>query len=452
MKRVCRWFPIVVVVACGSPEVTETPVAGDPVAPDNGVDFGPTDVPDASDEDSGTTDGDGDATDVDGAEDVADDVEDTNSDDVADVAPPDDAGPADARVDADPPDTGPADTGPADTGPADTGPADAGSADTEPPDAAPVDLGTADVGPPDTGPEDTGPPDVCTAECAGKVCGAADGCGGTCQPGSGCCTDQCSPSGDTKCSGTKLQTCGDYDSDPCLEWSAPSACPGSQECSAGECKEPACFNQCAPGATMCASGSSVQACVDTDGDGCVEWAAPSACPSGTCSGGECTTAACVEPVGQIPAVGATGNGVCDWQHLLANDGQAAEFWGDSDDTWLQSGLPITTCRIVDFGSTCTPDAICVEAWVGQNGCSGDTCDGPCDPCKGFGGALDIFSNLTNSTSSYSFEFSMYIDDTSDPGKVQCYKFTDTPIRYVMVCRSSCSKTSANVFVDHVYLQ
>jgi hypothetical protein len=47
---------------------------------------------------------------------------------------------------------------------------------------------------------------------------------------------------------------------------------------------------------------------------------------------------------------------------------------------------------------------------------------------------------------------MYVGETSDPGKTQCYKFNDTPIRYVMVCRSSCPATSPNVFVDHVYLQ
>ncbi|MCA9670528.1 MAG: hypothetical protein KC503_33255 [Myxococcales bacterium] len=32
----------------------------------------------------------------------------------------------------------------------------------------------------------------CTADCASKRCGASDGCGGSCQPGSGCCTPSCS--------------------------------------------------------------------------------------------------------------------------------------------------------------------------------------------------------------------------------------------------------------------
>lgn len=33
---------------------------------------------------------------------------------------------------------------------------------------------------------------ACQPQCAGKRCGEGDGCGGTCQPGSGCCTPSCS--------------------------------------------------------------------------------------------------------------------------------------------------------------------------------------------------------------------------------------------------------------------
>ena len=51
------------------------------------------------------------------------------------------------------------------------------------------------------------------------------------------CTDECTPSGKTQCSGTSLQTCGrDYDSDSCLEWNTAAACPTSgQSCSNGAC-------------------------------------------------------------------------------------------------------------------------------------------------------------------------------------------------------------------------
>ena len=58
-----------------------------------------------------------------------------------------------------------------------------------------------------------------------------------------------------------------------------------------------------------------------------------------------------------------------------DDGKAAEFWSNQDNTndWL--GVPVTGCQVVDFGETCTPNEICVEAWAGDNGCSRDTCGG-----------------------------------------------------------------------------
>jgi len=50
------------------------------------------------------------------------------------------------------------------------------------------------------------------------------------------CTDECSPSGSTQCSGAAgYQTCGDYDADPCLEWSSVTNCAGGEVCSGGVC-------------------------------------------------------------------------------------------------------------------------------------------------------------------------------------------------------------------------
>lgn len=38
------------------------------------------------------------------------------------------------------------------------------------------------------------------------------------------CTNDCSASGQTQCSGSNIQTCGNYDADVCLEWGGSSAC------------------------------------------------------------------------------------------------------------------------------------------------------------------------------------------------------------------------------------
>ena len=51
----------------------------------------------------------------------------------------------------------------------------------------------------------------------------------------GGCTDEC-PAGAGEClSTTSERTCGEFDTDPCREWSPPTACPGVEECTMGRC-------------------------------------------------------------------------------------------------------------------------------------------------------------------------------------------------------------------------
>jgi len=53
--------------------------------------------------------------------------------------------------------------------------------------------------------------------------------------GSSSCTNECSTTGARQCSGNAVQTCGNYDTDSCLEWSAATACTTGQTCSGGQC-------------------------------------------------------------------------------------------------------------------------------------------------------------------------------------------------------------------------
>jgi len=48
------------------------------------------------------------------------------------------------------------------------------------------------------------------------------------------CINECS-SGSKTCVGNGYKTCGNYDSDTCLEWSSVTSCPSSQTCSNGQC-------------------------------------------------------------------------------------------------------------------------------------------------------------------------------------------------------------------------
>jgi len=55
------------------------------------------------------------------------------------------------------------------------------------------------------------------------------GCGGGGGNRGGSCSNSCTSSGATQCSGLQIQTCG-TDSSGCLAWSAATACPGTLSC------------------------------------------------------------------------------------------------------------------------------------------------------------------------------------------------------------------------------
>lgn len=101
------------------------------------------------------------------------------------------------------------------------------------------------------------------------------------------CSNVCSGVGGTQCSGNSVQTCDDLDNDGCLEWSAGQACPSGDQCVAGAC---VCQNACSSaGATRC-DGAGIQTCGDFNSDGCLAWSAAQACPDGqSCSADQCSS-------------------------------------------------------------------------------------------------------------------------------------------------------------------
>jgi len=116
------------------------------------------------------------------------------------------------------------------------------------------------------GPAGCGPCNACPPSCAGKTCGASDGCNGICHAGSGCCTPACSGKncGSDGCGGS----CG--------------SCSGNNTCggggSAGVCG-------CTP-ATTCSGGATC----GTQPDGCGGTVSCGSCPvvAGVyCNAGTC---------------------------------------------------------------------------------------------------------------------------------------------------------------------
>ncbi len=161
----------------------------------------------------------------------------------------------------------------------------------------------------------------------------------------------------------------------------------------------------------------------------------------------------MSPTAIIAGTGASGSGVCDANAILTNDGDAAEFWSNQDQTSAVDGVNVTACRVVDFGSVCVAGSVCVEAWAGDDGCSGDTCGGSCENCLVTHKVqLEVFTGETNSMNGFSYAFSMQTSAFGDPGKTYCHPVNEA-MRYALVCRSGCQNPASayNAFVDHVWL-
>ena len=104
------------------------------------------------------------------------------------------------------------------------------------------------------------------------------------------CMDDCSMNA-TRCSGTSIEYCGNYDADACLEWGGAAACPVMGESCVGTTCQAPCSNECpAMGDTQCL-GQQVSTCGNYDADSCVEWSVASNCPGTQV----CIANACQDP-------------------------------------------------------------------------------------------------------------------------------------------------------------
>jgi len=117
----------------------------------------------------------------------------------------------------------------------------------------------------------------------------------SCPPGQSCsngqcligCANECSAAGISECRPGGLVSCGNFDTDSCLEWSPLQSCPPGQTCSNGQCLI-GCANECsAAGISECRSGGLVS-CGNFDADSCLEWSPLQNCPAGqSCNNGQC---------------------------------------------------------------------------------------------------------------------------------------------------------------------
>jgi hypothetical protein len=115
----------------------------------------------------------------------------------------------------------------------------------------------------------------------------------------------CTP-GDLRCEMSGLSTC-EPDADGCLQWSDPEACPDAMRfCSLGACRVD-CVNECASGESTCVDSTHETRCGEYDNDPCLDYSANLECtPGQLCYGGRCaapcvfTTTLSNVPIGDSP--------------------------------------------------------------------------------------------------------------------------------------------------------
>ncbi len=89
------------------------------------------------------------------------------------------------------------------------------------------------------------------------------------------CTDECA-TGEKRCLGNGFQTCGEHDDDPCTDWSIVEECKHNETCSNGVCSE-VCQDECDTGAVECSGFQSWRECGEFDHDACRDWGEPQPC-------------------------------------------------------------------------------------------------------------------------------------------------------------------------------
>ena len=190
--------------------------------------------------------------------------------------------------------------------------------------------------------------------------------------GSGC-SDGCSYSGQKTCAGSSgYKTCGDYDGDPCLEWSSTSSCGSGKQCQGdGAC-------------VTVGTGGTCMVCDDDPdclaGYGCygpeTYPQADSVClPEGCSNDGDC-------PAGTACFEFSSGATVC-WAQ--------SQTWCQGDEVWSGNACGVLYAQKESCGGTSVcSDGQCVTTcsdqcdWSGEKTCWGNTSYKTCGQHDGDG--------------------------------------------------------------------
>jgi len=233
--------------------------------------------------------------------------------------------------------------------------------------------------------------DACAAACTDLRCGEPDGCGGTCT--TGCCVDECPVADTLQCTAATQRTCTNVDADPCLEWG---------------------------------------------------WDVP--CSSGACAGATtCTYSTCpTAPISEQPSFTASGGGVCSTGDPAAFPWKLVQTAASTP--IVVDGMAMIACVMADFGATCAPRQVCANATADEAMC-GDTCQGTCAECEGFGGPLVatlwVFGSPTPDLERFRQRGRVAMAHFPSANG-SCIGISPFETRYVLVCRPACGPDGLDI--------
>ncbi len=227
------------------------------------------------------------------------------------------------------------------------------------------------------------------------------------RPDAEACEDRCTEN-DRQCVTGGYQECGDFDSDPCLEWGPVVACSAGEKCIDGDCQD-TCVDECTDGSVKCnTDGTATIACELNTTSGCWEWGAEVACNGGeTCSGGQCSTTCVDECTEGSRQCSGDGYQICATDH----DADACTEWGAvtacGSTESCSDGYCSTTCT-----NECTQGSVQCSGSTGVQSCG----DFDSDPCLEWGPVVpcDTGETCSNGTCSTSCD-----DECDSAGDTQC---------------------------------
>lgn len=191
----------------------------------------------------------------------------------------------------------------------------------------------------------------------------------------GACDDRCEAGG-VRCSGDAIESCVDTDGDGCVEWGEPIACAEGLTCSAGLCSDPnECTDDCNEGDVRCGAAGVQECRADADGDPCLDWAPEEVCPEGeTCSNGACAAGGCDDECGEGTSRCAPGgNGRQDCGNF---DGDDCFEWSDVRNCGEGQSCSNGVCTLVeDCSDECAEGtAQCTDGSLARVACGNSDAD------------------------------------------------------------------------------